>query len=534
MSASTSMTTPRIGAVMLKAMLADGHELALLDVRDEGVFAKSHLFYAACMPLAQLELKLDALVPNRGVRVVLCDDDEVLATRAAARFERFGYPNLSILAGGVAAWRSAGHELFSGINVPSKAFGEYVEHRFETPSISAQELNSLIRSGTDMVILDSRPMDEFERMSIPGAMDCAGAELVYRVHEVAKRPETLVVVNCAGRTRSIIGAQSLLNAQIPNRVVALRNGTMGWNLAGLQTDHGKRIHAPAPGAPALEAARQEAAAVGRRFGVRSVAATTMASWRTDPERSLYVFDVRTPDEYRSGHLEGTRSAPGGQLVQSTDWYVGTRNARIVLIDSDGVRATMTASWLRQLGWADVFVWDAALSSDARLIAGEPPERVLGFDTLKPVATISAAALAASGKRVNIIDLATSLDYRRGHIAGAWFAVRSRFERSLGGLPPAESLVLTSSDGVLARFAAEEAAALLGVPVMVLEGGTAAWRSAGLPLSNGFERMLDSNDDVYYFPYDHDKQPERAMQDYLTWEVALVDQMKREGVAFPGF
>ncbi len=242
-------------AAELAAMLEDGGELALLDVREEGVFAKGHLFHAVSLPLSRLELRLARLVPRLTTRIVLCDADDGLAQRAAAKLRGFGYRNVSVLAGGVAAWRALGHELFAGVYVPSKAFGEHVEHRDGTPSISSEELAAKQRAGEKMVVLDSRPLSEFQRMSLPGALDCPGAELVHRIFEVAPDPDTLVVVNCAGRTRSIIGAQSLRNAGVPHRVVALRNGTMGWTLAGLELEHGQREMAPPPGAAALEKAR---------------------------------------------------------------------------------------------------------------------------------------------------------------------------------------------------------------------------------------------------------------------------------------
>jgi rhodanese-related sulfurtransferase len=84
-----------------------------------------------------------------------------------------------------------------------------------------------------MVVLDARRFDEFNTMCIPGGTSVPGAELVLRVRELAPDPRTQVIVNCAGRTRSIIGTQSLVNAGIPNPVAALRNGTIGWTLAGL-------------------------------------------------------------------------------------------------------------------------------------------------------------------------------------------------------------------------------------------------------------------------------------------------------------
>jgi rhodanese-related sulfurtransferase/predicted metal-dependent enzyme (double-stranded beta helix superfamily) len=228
---------PRLSAEEVKALLRGNDEVALIDVREEGVFAKSHLLFATPLPFSRLELGLAALVPRRSTPIVLIDDDDGLADRAAALMMRLDYRNLAVLAGGNPAWKQAGYELFSGVHVPSKAFGEFIEHKAGTPSLSAQELKAKVDAGEKLVILDSRPMDEYRVMNIPGGIDCPGAELVRSVHDIAPSEDTIVVVNCAGRTRSIIGAQSLINAGLPNKVVALRNGTMGWSLAGFAPAH---------------------------------------------------------------------------------------------------------------------------------------------------------------------------------------------------------------------------------------------------------------------------------------------------------
>jgi rhodanese-related sulfurtransferase len=418
--------------------------------------------------------------------------------------------------------------------VPSKAFGEFIEHHDDTPRLTAEEIKAAIDSGTDMVILDSRPMSEYRAMNIPTGIDCPGAELVYRVHDVAPRPETLVVVNCAGRTRSIIGAQSLINAGIPNKVVALKDGTMGWHLAGLTLEKGQSKHAPDP-SPAGRAKAQEAAArVARRFGIKRIDRAALTRFAAERDnRSLYILDVRTPEEYAAGHLPGSRSAPGGQLVQATDTYVGTRNARIVLVDGDGVRATMTASWLIQMGMPDIYVLADGL--DSTLASGPEVPAVLGLDDVAPV-TLSPSELAAEqANGAVVVDLDSSLSYRTGHIPGAWFAIRSRFATAPAKLPPAALYVVASPDGVLAALAAPELAAATGVPVKVLRGGTAAWRAAGLPIAAGEEQMADPPDDVFHRPYDRSKGIEQAMRDYLSWEVDLVRQIERDGdAAFRSF
>jgi len=518
--------SPLVTARKLRAMLGDGDELALLDAREEGVFAKGHLLTAVSLPLSHLELRLDTLVPRRSTRVVLCDDDESLAQRAAAAMRRFGYRNISVLEGGVGTWRAAGFELFSGVYVPSKAFGEHLEHACDTPRIEASELKARMDAGEDLVVLDSRPMSEYRVMNIPGALDCPGAELVYRIHEVVKRPQTLVVVNCAGRTRSIVGAQSLINAEIANRVVALKNGTMGWHLAGYALERGSTRHASVPGEAALAKAREAASRVAKRFGVRGISMAELERLAQDASRTLYRFDVRSPEEYRDGHLAGFDSAPGGQLVQATDRYAAVRNARIVLADSEGVRATMTASWLMQMGWPEVFALQTPAGAPLAKGAGAP--RVLGIERIR-VAEISAQELdpkLAAGA-ATVVDFATSIEYRDGHIPGAWFAVRSRLREALAKVGDVRELVFSSPEGVLARLAAADAASLTAVTVRALAGGTAAWAAAGFSLEPGTTRLASAADDIYYRPYDGRSQIEQAMKDYLDWETALLEQLGRE-------
>ncbi len=462
-------------------------------------------------------------MPRRATRIVLCDDGDGPAEQAAAILARNGYDNVHILSGGIAAWRDAGFELFSGVNVPSKAFGEYVEHVAGTPSIAAAELERLLRERADVVVLDSRPFDEYARVSIPTATNVPGAELVLRAREIAPSPQTTVVVNCAGRTRSIIGAQSLINAGLPNRVVALRNGTMGWSLAGFATESAKNRRAGAVSAQTRAWAQAAARRVAERCGVQWIDRATLAAWRKDDARTLYLFDVRDPDEYAAGHVTGAVSAPGGQLVQATDQYVGTLGARIVLVDDAEVRAAMTASWLRQMGFAEVFVL-----VEAGTETGWPEPPLLLAET-RPAAAIEAAALreALSRGAATVLDLSPSRDYLRGHIPGAWFAIRTRLDRALKKLPLRGTLVLTSEDGVLADLAIAEASRLAAAEVCALRGGNAAWRAAGLPFSSK-AKMADEAVDQWRKPYERTGDVEAAMRDYLAWETDLLPRIARDG------
>jgi rhodanese-related sulfurtransferase len=509
----------------VKAMLGDGQELAIIDLREELIFSQSHLLFARSVPLSRLELKFPALVPRAGTRIVLCDDGDGLVERAAEILARSGYTDVHYLEGGVTAWTKAGLELFSGVNVPSKAFGEFVEHASATPSIAADELDRLIREGTDMVVLDSRPFDEYQRVSIPTAVNVPGAELVLRVHDIAPSPDTLVVVNCAGRTRSIIGAQSLINAGVPNKVVALRNGTMGWSLAGLVCESGKAKRAGNVSREGLAWARSAAEQVARRFGVTRIDHAILERWRSEAdERTLYLLDVRDPAEYEAGHVSGAVSAPGGQLVQATDQYVGTLGARIVLVDDAEVRAVMTASWLRQMGWNDVFVLAETGRETGRPkppILGSAPPGELRIDC-------SGLAELIAHDDVTVIDLSLSRDYRKAHIPGSYFAIRSRLAVALGRIPLRGTLVLTSEDGVLAGLAAREALALFDRHVHFLDGGNAAWQAAGHALTADDTRMADEAVDMWLKPYERPSDTRTAMSEYLSWEVDLIARIERDG------
>jgi rhodanese-related sulfurtransferase len=519
----------------VRAMLKNGGEMALLDVREEGVFSEEgHPFFANSLPLSRLELMIRDLVPRKLARVIVYDggpgalDREDLADRAARKLALMGYRSLAVMTGGARAWAAAGYQLFTGVNVPSKAFGELVEHRCETPHIAAADLKQRLDAGKQVLIVDSRPIGEFRNMSIPGAFDCPGAELVYRVPDRLPSAETLVVVNCAGRTRSIIGAQSLRNAGLPNPVMALENGTMGWELAGLELARGRDESLPPPSAEGLRRAQAMADRVAGRFAIRHIDDAALARFAAEAEqRTLYLFDVRSPEEYASGHLAGARSAPGGQLVQATDVYMATRNARIVLVDDDGVRAVMTGSWLAQMGWPEIYVLQGGLAGRG-LVQGVAVPAIPEPEHARAV-LISPAELKVLIDRgeATVVDLAPSIAYEAGHIPGAWFAVRARLPDSLDKVTKRPVLVLTSPDSVLARLAAAELGDCGFPETRVLDGGTAAWRAAGLPLATGREAMADTPNDCWRRPYDPYAAPD-ARERYLKWEIELVRQIEREG------
>lgn len=357
------MSAPFITPQAVRAALIARDEIAIVDLRDEAPFSTGHPLFASQLPPARIAIEAANRFPRKDATIVLYDDGEGLTGDGAERFRALGYSDIRLLEGGLKGWAAAGYQLFEDVNSYSKAFGELVEHRRATPSLAAPEVQALIDDKADIAILDARRFDEFNTMALPGGVSVPGAELVLRAASIAPSPDTTIIVNCAGRTRSIIGTQSLINAGLPNRIVALRNGTIGWTLAGQTLAHGRDARFPEVGNDAAEAARLRARNVAYRAGVKQIDGFELAALAADARRTLYRFDVRTPEEYAEGHIPGFLSAPGGQLVQETDHFAPVRGARIILSDGvteslSGPRADMTGSWLAQLGW-EVYVLAAA-------------------------------------------------------------------------------------------------------------------------------------------------------------------------------
>ncbi|SMO96742.1 rhodanese-like domain-containing protein [Paracoccus laeviglucosivorans] len=493
----------------LRAHWTSGHEIALIDVREEGPFAAGHPLFALTIPVSEIEVGLPPLVPRKSTSVVVYDDGEGYAERAVPRIKALGYSDVAILAGGLSAYAREG-EVYIDVNVPSKAFGELVESIRHTPSLPAEEVKAIIEGQQDVVVLDARRYEEYNTMSIPRGQSVPGGELVYRINDIAPSPDTLVVVNCAGRTRSIIGTQSLINAGIPNRVVALRNGTIGWTLAGLSVETKASARGGDPSAQGREIAQTNARRWADHVGVPIVSAAVVENWRVQQDRTLYLLDVRSPDEYAAGHPPGFISAPGGQLVQATDEWLGVRGARVVLFDDDGVRARMAASWLRQMGW------DVAVLEDAAGLSQVAPPKEWQFDG-DTVASVDGATVA---------DLARHAVYAKGHIPGAWFVSGPELARDIAGLPGDGPIVLTSPDGRIAAANLAVARAATDRPVHVLAGGTAAWTEG---LSTELHEASQPID-AYKRPYEGTDNAREKMQAYIDWELGLVAQLANDGVS----
>jgi rhodanese-related sulfurtransferase len=520
-----------INVATARGWLGDGGEVAFLDLREEGPHADGHPLLAVNAPYSRLELDILRLVPRKSTRIILVDGNDGVATRGARRLDHLGYSDVSTLTGGVAAWSMAGFPLFPSNNVPSKAFAEIVEIDSHTPHVTAAELHEMQQAGKNLKILDSRTVEEFNRFHVPGALTCPGAELVYRFADMVPDPETLVVVSCAGRTRSIIGAQSLINAGVPNKVVSLQGGTQGWRLAGLELERNTHQAVAPVTQEGVAAAEPRAAGVAARFGVAGIDRITLAAWQLEASRrTTYLLDVRTPEEFAAGHLPGSVSAPGGQLVQAIDRWVGTRGARLVLVDGHGTRAVMTAHWLKQMGWDVVTLERAFDGAELERGPGEPPTPQLAAAAI--VTPAEAAALLTDGAAA--IALGSSSAFRAGHPPGGVWTIRPRLPKLPRKILDARRIVVFAEDTAVAKLAVADLAELGQAQIAIVDGGIPAWRAAGYSLVESPDTPPDEERIDFIF-WNHDRHDtsessRRAMQNYLQWELDLPGEIEKDGMS----
>lgn len=510
-----------IDAPTAKRRVHEPREIAFLDVREHGQYGEGHPFLVVPCPYSRLELLAPTVIPNASVPIVLLDDGDGVAERAARRLDVMGYGEISVVAGGAPAWAKAGYTLFKGVNVPSKTLGELVEATWHPEMLDPSELAAWQAEGRQHHFFDTRPADEHRKMTVPGARCVPNGEFAHRIAALVSDETTPIVLTCAGRTRGIVGAVGLAAAGIRNPVYALRNGTQGWALAGLPLARGQ---AAAP-LPALDPdgvaiSRARAKRMAEQSSIPWLDTAQFQTLAADRVRTLYVLDVRSMEEFAAGHLPGAVHAPGVQLVQASDQWMGAKRARVVLADDTGLRATIAAFWLEQLGY-ETYV----LPDSDRVAASwqfSQPRPSTAHPALPPVTPEASFAQCEAGN-ARLIDLRPSMEHRRGRPKGAVWSIRPRLAATLADYRGAAHLI--ANDTEIATLAAIDLADIGIGDVSLVEGGFAAWRARGLPVKEGGCEPSDA-DAIDYLFFVHDRHDGNldAARAYLAWEEQLVSQL----------
>jgi rhodanese-related sulfurtransferase len=509
----------------LAALMASETLHAVFDVRERGEFNAGQIGNATSLPRSQIEFRIAELVPDRRIPVAVYDEGEGRATLAAESLAALGYENVSILDGGLPAWQGLHLATVSGVNVPSKAFGEKVHHERMIPEVSPEEVQSLQERAAALMVFDVRTPEEYGRFCIPGGLNVPGGDLILWAEALRRKPETTVVVNCAGRTRSIIGTAALLRLGL-NNVRALKNGTMGWVLAGLELESTPTRLTPTAPDESRRQAREIALRVAEQERIPWISARELVD-ELAKDNVTYLVDARSEDEYENSHIPGSLNIPGGQAVQRADDFVAVKQGRIVFVSNQSARAVMAAYWYRQMGFGNVKVLQGGIEawrdSGGSMESGISQNLPLGFGAAKKLARMLLAGEADSllqSSSANVLHVGGSADFAASHLPGSKWISRGWLELKLPALlsDRTRPILLSCADGRNSTLAAPTLLEMGYKEVFVLDGGVQAWAGAGYPTERGLDSCLVEPNDVVLSP--SVKGDKEAMRRYLEWEIKL--------------
>jgi rhodanese-related sulfurtransferase len=499
-----------------------GRRWALFDLREVGEYAEGHVPGALSLPRRMLEFRLAEVLPSLAWPVVVYDDGgtDGRAALGAARLREMGVFAVSVLRGGLAAVREAGIGLATGTNVPSKHFGEEVLHADRLAAITPEALCAAQAAGARLAICDVRTAPEFAAQHLPGARSFPGFELAAHLPRLLREHDR-VVLNCAGRTRSIIASATA--RALGFDCAAVENGTMGWRLAGLDVEEGAVSEVPSPDPEDARSIADRARELAQGAGVKGINAALLAGRRGEAGQARpLVWDLRSETAFRAGHIPGAVWLPGGQAIQRTDDFLAVPGAPVTLVDDGDARAWLGGWWLARMGCSQVTVlgggtpaWRAAGLKLAKGAGRETPPFIAAIlDRIARVDAAGAAKMLAGGAQV--IDVGTSRSFAARHLPGAGWIPRGWLEARIADHAGTQDAVLvTAADPAQAALATDTLQRLGYGRAAALEVGTRAYAMAGGAVET--DDAPEDARDVVDPPYAKGLQ---AMRDYLDWEIRL--------------
>ena len=509
----------------VRSWISDKEEVAFIDVREIGQHTNGHPFFSISIPYSLFEFNIKILVPNKQTRVILIDNNNGISDLVYNIAHQMGYSNISIIEGGVEEWVSAGYKLFDGINVPSKSFGELIEKYFHTPSITAKELAQKQKNNENYIVIDGRPFLEYNKMSIPKSICCPNAELFYRVSSYIKDINTEIIINCAGRTRSIIGAQTLINFGIKNKVKALENGTQGWFLSELSLEHNKNKYLEVlPNDIEIQQLQNKVLKLTNDLNIDLIDLKKAQELIIDKKKSTFIFDVTTSKTIST--KPGTiMNVPGGQLIQATDKYIGVWKATVILVDDgDLIRAGTTSFWLKKMGYEVYILKEGLLKAQTLKFTKEIDHKLIDLDF------INLEDLVKIKKQI-LYDIRSSKDFCKMRIKNSIWLNRAHLYREK---TKTDDPIIIITDNL------EKASLIVkdlkqkdkGAIIKVYKWNQNEITSYPSVIDVTIETLSEQNniDFNFHTHMRHDGNKEHAKQ-YLEWEINLVSKMDKQELSF---
>lgn len=326
---------------LFTSLYETGEPFALIDGRERREHVNGHWFGSTNIPLSVLASLISRLLPQRNFPIHLLDWQDAQSDAVARQLSELGFSNVKRCK--TSQPDAFGQGFVKGEYVWSKAFGEVVAHSSDLPEVTPAEY---LANHTDARLFDVRPTAEYSQFTIPDSQSLPNSLLLDNM-EVLKKTDTMALLHCAGRTRSIIGACTLKAAGYTGPYAIFKGGTQAWQLDGLEREFN---------ASRLVAKKSDNVKPVKDFlGLWNIKHQTLDNAELSAfiaeHSQAHLFDVS--DDAATGQLveHNIVKISGTNLIQQTDRSIARYHVPVILFDTgSGSRAAFAAYWLQTMGF----------------------------------------------------------------------------------------------------------------------------------------------------------------------------------------
>ena len=313
----------------------------LIDCRERRDYVHGHWFGSNNIPLSILPIRLPFLCSDQDFPIYFLDWGDAASVVALRLIEKLGYQNVTPQKTTQPTEPVVGY--VQGEYVWSKAFGEIVAHQSDILEVTPQQYMTDYQHAQ---LVDVRPAGEYNRFTLPSSVNLPNSLLLANMEQLGHNAD-MVLLHCAGRTRSIIGAHTIKAAGYRGDFGIFRGGTQAWEIDGFTREHGANR------------------TIGENIESAESVANFLKQWQI-PSTQIQPTEISAFIETKSDHLmfdvsddtangvlvgENIIKVSGTNLVQQTDRSIARYHLPILLIDNaSGSRAAFAAYWLSRMGF----------------------------------------------------------------------------------------------------------------------------------------------------------------------------------------
>jgi rhodanese-related sulfurtransferase len=226
-----SVGVAELGPLQASMRLAaeDGRPRQFIDVRELRELADGTAVGAVQVPSGQIVQRTDEHVVTRGAGLVLIDDGGARAFIAAHWLRLLGVEEVSVVAGGMDAWRAAGLPVGAFVKDPDPAGLDAA--RALVTTIDVEGALMLLEEGATVLSVDYS--DVYARGHLEGASWSGLSDLLAGQAIGLPQSDAPVLLTCADGRASLLAAAALRSHGF-ERVVVLEGGTAAWCASGQQ------------------------------------------------------------------------------------------------------------------------------------------------------------------------------------------------------------------------------------------------------------------------------------------------------------